>query len=99
MWSSGVLGSSPRGRRRPWDSQHASRWCDCSGSPPLPHPSRGGPHTVYTCFFTTTSVIHRVVKRLGSCSQTVLSQQTSAAPLKSQVLSENIALLEMSDVA
>ena len=28
-------------------------------------PKQGGPHIVYTCFFTTTSVIHTVVKRVG----------------------------------
>lgn len=39
--SSGALGTSPLGRRQPWDSQQASRWCDCSSSPSLPHTGRG----------------------------------------------------------
>ena len=39
--SPGALGTSSLRRRQPWDSQQASRWCDCSSSPSLLHPSRG----------------------------------------------------------
>lgn len=63
---------------------------------PLLFPTKtGGPHG-YTCFFTT-SVTHRVVKGWAVVVRLFLSQQTSAAPLKSPVCLI-IILPETSDV-